>query len=200
MHRTRTSSLSEPEHAWTEMRQCKRLHYIEWHFDVTAQINGVNSPWWAQKGRPDCSSQQAKLRGAKSRHGLQVQQRKEVLRRDLYLQNPGFIVLSRVDGCRQPCDDARAKAPLDWAPKSEGHYDERTPAAPDCSEFWNVHGRRCDGGRRSGQEIMQGHYVLRSKALLPRAMHFLEVCIPPCLWCGRSAPNAMFYPGRPNCM
>lgn len=81
---------------------------------------------------------------------------KEVFQYAPNLQNGGFVVLCKADGCRQPCGQGREKVSVDQAPESEGQVHAH-------DNVWNAYGRRRGGGKSKGQEIVQGPHTLRRK-------------------------------------
>lgn len=68
-----------------------------------------------------------------------------------------FVVLQRVDGYRQPCNDSRAKISIKRAPHLKGRVHSINNV-----DFRNTYSWRRDSGRSSDQEVTQSSFALRS--------------------------------------
>lgn len=82
---------------------------------------------------------------------------------DIPLSNQNDSFVTTVDGCKQTCDDTKAKDFVDRVPQLKGHDGEHTPVAPDHGGFRNPLGQQHDNGRSSDREMVRACYVLRSK-------------------------------------
>lgn len=89
---------------------------------------------------------------------------------------------------------------------------KRMRVAFDRGNLWNAHKRRCDGGRRSGQEMAQEPCASRTKALFPcnclvnfslcksiNDYRDLIPCFSTCSWPSHSIPNRTECAGKLSC-
>lgn len=121
----------------------------------------LRAQWWVQacvrkkynkRKTPNHSSQ----REASSKKWEVAQWENEVLRCTPGLQNNGFIVLHKADGCWQQCNRTTAKESVDQAHELKGRYVLSTYATPGTL---GTHRRRCYSGRR-GREMAQRSYAI----------------------------------------